>query len=124
MTSATAAKPTQALAEAIRRQLGTDTVVLITPGEYTCAVVVASASDFTASLGDASPHANSVPATSRHSERLAYSIADAGRILGLSRSLIYHQLRTGRLNSLKVGSRRIITREQIDEFLAGFSQEL
>ena len=31
----------QAIAESIRQQLGTDTVVLITPGEFTCAVVVA-----------------------------------------------------------------------------------
>jgi hypothetical protein len=38
-----------------------------------------------------------------------------------SRALIHDQLRTGRLDSLKVGGRRIITREQIDKFLAGLA---
>ncbi len=37
----------------------------------------------------------------------------------MSHSLIYDQLRTGRLGSIKVGRRRIITREQIDKFLTG-----
>lgn len=53
----------------------------------------------------------------QHSEKLAYSVAEAARALGLSRELIYDQLRTGRLGSLKVGMRRIITRQHIDKFL-------
>ena len=124
MTSAPPARPTHVMAESIRRQLGTDTVVLITPGEYTCAVVVAPTPDHKVRLADAAAEQDPESGRPEHSERLAYSVAEAASVLGLSRSLIYDQLRTGRLCSLKVGGRRIITREQIDKFLAGMSQEL
>ncbi len=50
--------------------------------------------------------------------RLAYSVDEAAQITGLSRDLLYDQMRTGRLNYLKVGRRRIITRQHLDEFLA------
>jgi len=40
-------------------------------------------------------------------ERLAYSVAEAARALGLSHAMIYDQLRTGHLGSLKAGRRRI-----------------
>jgi excisionase family DNA binding protein len=59
------------------------------------------------------------PSDGKHGERLAYSVDEAARALGLSRGLIYNQLRTGRLGSIKVGGRRIIAREHIDKFLAG-----
>jgi len=36
----------------------------------------------------------------------------------LSRDVVYDELRRGWLGSLKVGRRRIITRQQTDEFLA------
>ena len=51
--------------------------------------------------------------------RLAYSVDEAARALGVSRELIHDQVRTGRLKSIKVGSRRIIGRQHIDDFLAG-----
>jgi len=51
-------------------------------------------------------------------ERLAYSVAEAAFITGLSRDLLYDQMRTGNLAYLKVGRRRIITRQQIEAFLA------
>ena len=50
--------------------------------------------------------------------RLAYSIDEVAQITGLSRDLLYAQMRTGRLRYLKVGRRRIITRQHLDAFLA------
>jgi excisionase family DNA binding protein len=50
-------------------------------------------------------------------ERLAYSVDEAARITGLSRDLLYDQMRTGRLAYLKVGRRRIITRQHLEAFL-------
>jgi excisionase family DNA binding protein len=51
-------------------------------------------------------------------ERLAYSIDEVAQITGLSRDLLYDQMRTGRLGYIKVGRRRIITRQHLDAFLA------
>ena len=50
-------------------------------------------------------------------ERLAYSVDEAAAITGLSRDLLYDQMRTGRLAYLKIGSRRIITRQHLEVFL-------
>jgi excisionase family DNA binding protein len=53
----------------------------------------------------------------RPGERLAYSVDEAAHITGLSRDLLYDQMRTGRLAYLKVGRRRIITRQHLEAFL-------
>jgi len=50
-------------------------------------------------------------------ERLAYSVAEAAFITGLSRDLLYDQMRSGDLLYLKVGRRRIITRRDLEAFL-------
>ena len=61
-----------------------------------------------------------VPVSSTDSnERLAYSVDEAAAIIGLSRDLLYDQMRTGKLAYLKVGRRRIITRQHLEAFLAG-----
>jgi len=52
-------------------------------------------------------------------ERLAYSVDEAAAITGLSRDLLYDQMRAGKLAYLKVGRRRIITRQHLEAFLAG-----
>lgn len=52
-------------------------------------------------------------------ERLAYSVDEAAVITGLSRDLLYDQMRIGKLAYLKVGRRRIITRQHLEAFLAG-----
>jgi excisionase family DNA binding protein len=51
-------------------------------------------------------------------ERLAYSVDEVAQITGLSRDLLYDQMRTGRLDYTKVGRRRIITRQHLEAFLA------
>lgn len=50
--------------------------------------------------------------------RLAYSVDETAQITGLSRDLLYDEMRAGRLSYLKVGRRRIITRQHLEAFLA------
>ena len=50
-------------------------------------------------------------------ERLAYSVDEAARLTGLSRDLLYDEMRRGRLIYIKVGRRRIITRQHLHQFL-------
>ncbi len=58
------------------------------------------------------------PATPRRlTERLAYSVEEAAQVTGLSRDLLYDEMRAGRLAYLKVGRRRIITRQHLEAFL-------
>jgi excisionase family DNA binding protein len=52
-------------------------------------------------------------------ERLAYSVDEAAAITGLSRDLLYGQMRVGKLAYLKIGRRRIITRQHLEAFLTG-----
>jgi excisionase family DNA binding protein len=58
------------------------------------------------------------PASDRLTDRLAYSVEEAAQVTGLSRDLLYGEMRAGRLAYLKVGRRRIITRQHLEAFLA------
>lgn len=51
-------------------------------------------------------------------ERLAYSVDEAAQITGLSRDLLYDQMRAGKLVYLKIGRRRLISRRSLEAFLA------
>jgi len=51
-------------------------------------------------------------------ERLAYSVAEAVQLTGLSRDLLYDQMRRGKLAYLKIGRRRVITRTELQTFLS------
>jgi excisionase family DNA binding protein len=53
----------------------------------------------------------------RRVEPLAYSVDEAAQATRLSRDLLYDEMRAGRLAYLKVGRRRIITRQHLDAFL-------
>jgi excisionase family DNA binding protein len=53
--------------------------------------------------------------------RLAYSVDEAARLTGLSRDLLYDQMRRGNLPYLKVGRRRLITRHHLRQFLGDTS---
>lgn len=50
-------------------------------------------------------------------ERLAYSVNEAARLTGLSRDLLYDEMRRGHLDYVKVGRRRLITRQHLEQFL-------
>jgi excisionase family DNA binding protein len=59
------------------------------------------------------------PASTGGPERLAYSVDEAAAVLGIARETIYELIRTGQLRSRKAGSRRIIGRHHLLEFLDG-----
>jgi excisionase family DNA binding protein len=52
-----------------------------------------------------------------HAERLAYSIDEVAHLTGLSRDLLYDQMRRGNLHYEKIGRRRLITRQHLEQFL-------
>ena len=64
------------------------------------------------------PLHTSEPQPDPAAERLAYSVDEAARLTGLSRDLLYDQMRQGNLAYLKVGRRRLITRQHLEQFLA------
>ena len=49
--------------------------------------------------------------------RLAYSVDEAACLTGLSRDLLYDEMRRGNLAYVKVGRRRLITRQHLNQFL-------
>ena len=49
--------------------------------------------------------------------RLAYSVDEAARLTGLSRDLLYDEMRRGNLAYVKVGRRRLITLQHLNQFL-------
>ncbi len=51
-----------------------------------------------------------------HSGRLACSVDEAARLTGLSRDLLSDEMRRGNLASVKVGRRRLITRQHLQQF--------
>jgi len=63
------------------------------------------------------PQAGSPETGSTPSGRLAYSVDEAARLTGLSRDLLYDEMRRGSLGYLKVGRRRLITRQHLEQFL-------
>ena len=51
------------------------------------------------------------------------SVIETARELGISRSLIYELLASGALRSAKIGRRRLIPREAVEEFIAGLAPQ-
>lgn len=54
-------------------------------------------------------------------ERLAYSVDEAAQLTGLSRDILYDEMRRGNLAYVKVGRRRLITRHHLQRFLGDAS---
>jgi excisionase family DNA binding protein len=68
------------------------------------------------------PGADSTAAADRSGQdppsgRPAYSVDEAARLTGLSRDLLYDEMRRGDLAYVKVGRRRLITRQHLNQFL-------
>ena len=55
-------------------------------------------------------------------QKLSYSLAEAAETLSLGESNVRKFVDTGMLRSFKVGQRRLISREAIDEFLLSLEQ--
>jgi excisionase family DNA binding protein len=66
---------------------------------------------------DAGTGTPSQPASDPPAERLAYSVDEAVRLTGLSRDLLYDEMRRGNLPYVKIGRRRLITRQHLQQFL-------
>ena len=47
--------------------------------------------------------------------RIGYSVAEAATLSGLSRATIYRLIRSGTLRSVKLGGRRIVKRQFLEE---------
>jgi excisionase family DNA binding protein len=54
------------------------------------------------------------------SERLTYNVAEAARLLGLSKNSTYLACLTGQIPHLKIGNRIIIPRCQLQALLSGY----
>jgi excisionase family DNA binding protein len=52
------------------------------------------------------------------SSKALYRVPEAMRLLSMSRSVLYNQIRSGRLRSVKEGSARLIPAEAITEYVA------
>ncbi|WP_300613448.1 helix-turn-helix domain-containing protein [Trebonia sp.] len=70
-----------------------------------------------AAPGTAEPAGTAEPEAGQEATRLAYSVDEAARLTGLSRDLLYDQMRRGNLAYIKVGRRRLITRRHLEQFL-------
>ena len=70
-------------------------------------------------IGSTRPEAGSPGSGNADSGRKAlYRVPEAMRLLSMSRSVIYQQLRTGRLRSVKEGHTRLIPADAIAEYVA------
>jgi excisionase family DNA binding protein len=56
------------------------------------------------------------PAASRN--RALYRVPEVMRLLSLSRSMVYNQIRAGRLRSVKEGNTRLIPADAIADYVA------
>lgn len=65
----------------------------------------------------------SAPDRLQLNETQLYRVTDAMRMLRMSRTVIYDQIRTGRLRSVKQGRARLITARAIRDYIALLEKE-
>jgi excisionase family DNA binding protein len=61
--------------------------------------------------------------TDQSDDRRLYRVSDAMRLLSLSRTVIYEQIRSGRLRSVTQGRARLIPASAITEYTSLLEQE-
>jgi excisionase family DNA binding protein len=66
-------------------------------------------------------NANEIPATGQ--ERVAWSLKEVHQKLGISQSMLFELLAQGKIGSIKVGRRRLITKAHLDAFLSQTSAD-
>lgn len=60
-----------------------------------------------------------IPAGTYHApEVLAYDVATAARIMSVSKSTVFNELKAGRIAGRKLGRKTLITRVEIDAWVA------
>ncbi len=52
------------------------------------------------------------------SNQLLYSVGEVASILSIGRTKTYYLIRDGKLRSVKLGGRRLIPKDALDEFVA------
>jgi excisionase family DNA binding protein len=57
------------------------------------------------------------------SDKMLYRVTDAMRVLSMSRSVIYEEIRSGRLRSVKRGRSRLISASAIADYVVLLEQE-
>lgn len=62
-------------------------------------------------------------ASSRPSGKVLYRVTDAMAILSISRNVIYQEIRSGRLRSVKRGRSRLISASAIADYVALLEHE-
>lgn len=55
-----------------------------------------------------------------HLPKKGYSIPEAAYVSGCGKDVLYSEINKGRLKSIKLGKRRIIRPEALDEWLVGY----
>ena len=55
--------------------------------------------------------------------QIAFSVPDAARLAGLGKSLLYEQIKQGKLRTFKVGNRRLVSRDALEEYIRQREQE-
>ncbi len=55
-------------------------------------------------------------------EKLVYDVKEAAEMLSISRTMIFQLINEGRLGSLKVGHRRLVPRQDLEEFVSSNRQ--
>lgn len=63
------------------------------------------------------------PTGSPQTQRLAYSVKEAGASLGVSARTIVREIQRGRLNAVRVGRRVLIPAQSLAEFLNSRTQD-
>ena len=64
-----------------------------------------------------------VPVNASQDDRLAVSVAEACRLLGMGRTLLYELLDDGSLSSIKVRGRRLVPMHSMREFVYGRAEK-
>ena len=89
--------------DASRPSLQTAQDVRTFQGVFTLHVRNSISEAVTSAFGDGTPQL----------ERIAYSVADAATVSGLSRSRLYELFKTGELRSRKIAGRRLVMRADL-----------
>ncbi len=64
-----------------------------------------------------------IPTTTTPERKALYRITEAMQLLSLSRSVIYEQIRTGRLRTVKQGRTRLVPATAIADYVALLERE-
>lgn len=51
-------------------------------------------------------------------DALAVDVARAARMLGIGKTKLYEQIALGRVATIRIGNRRLVTRQALDDYLA------